>query len=952
MPITKLLYSFIENGPLTGSLFGTASYALDSVYSASLASRSNILESASSSFSTRVTNLVTDSGSFSSRAAALEIASGSFSTRITNLVSDSGSFSTRITNLVTDSSSFSTRTATLETASGSFSTRVTNLVSDSSSFSARLSSYTGSIFGTASYATKAETLVSGININAGLITASAISVTTLNVVTITSSIEYASGSNIFGTKSTDTQKFTGSVSITGSLTVNGTVTATSSYSSLAATASYFAGLSTGVANYVAKFTGANTLATSSIFESGSSVGIGTTSPGAPLTVASSTTLAAGEPSIILQGVSNTERLHIRSALGASSGQPVMLLAGARGTIASPTAVQDGDSFGFYQLGGYNGTTYRRGAAMYGKAEGAHSDTSSGTAILFQTTESGSLTLTDRMTINGAGNVGIGMTPVYKLDVTAGNGNGLRVTDSVNGVQNLLYGYNSVGYVGTATNHALAFNTNGSERLRIDTSGNVGIGTTSPAAKLHVVAPSVTTPSLTWNTTAGQILRNENLELAIGRDANAPYRLWMQVRGSDNTANDLVINPLGGNVGIGTTSPSFKTEIQQGSSGATSALRTTPQLVLKGFGGSSTYHSGIGFSMYEHTNGYWGSGILEVDDTNSYGAALAFYTSTGAASASPSERVRISSAGAIIVSSTIGTTSSRPAVGTSRIAGEIAGAYTSLGSDGGFLRLSAGGGTGVGTKSYIDLSGYSTDAALETQIQLGTAGVPRMTINVSGNVGINTTSPSAKLHVFNSTAVSAQAVTSGTNLIIESATSSYLEFRNTSDNGTNQGILFVDNNLGGYVGFTNAATDQMFIGGYAAVNLQVGASNSFGGKTTIAAITSAGAAITGAITATGNITAYFSDDRLKTKLGKIENALEKICSLDGFYYEANDLAQSLGYKAVREVGISAQSVQSVLPEIVAPAPIDSKYLTIHYERTVPLIIEAIKELRNEIAALKK
>ena len=136
------------------------------------------------------------------------------------------------------------------------------------------------------------------------------------------------------------------------------------------------------------------------------------------------------------------------------------------------------------------------------------------------------------------------------------------------------------------------------------------------------------------------------------------------------------------------------------------------------------------------------------------------------------------------------------------------------------------------------------------------------------------------------------------------------------------------------------------------------SNIFGTKSTDTQLFTGSVSITGsltvngAITATGNITAYFSDDRLKTKLGKIENALEKICSLDGFYYEANDLAQSLGYKAVREVGISAQSVQSVLPEIVAPAPIDSKYLTIHYERTVPLIIEAIKELRNEIAALKK
>jgi len=42
----------------------------------------------------------------------------------------------------------------------------------------------------------------------------------------------------------------------------------------------------------------------------------------------------------------------------------------------------------------------------------------------------------------------------------------------------------------------------------------------------------------------------------------------------------------------------------------------------------------------------------------------------------------------------------------------------------------------------------------------------------------------------------------------------------------------------------------------------------------------------------------------------------------------------------------------LPEIVAPAPIDDKYLTIRYERIAPLVVEAIKELRKEISDIKK
>ena len=42
-------------------------------------------------------------------------------------------------------------------------------------------------------------------------------------------------------------------------------------------------------------------------------------------------------------------------------------------------------------------------------------------------------------------------------------------------------------------------------------------------------------------------------------------------------------------------------------------------------------------------------------------------------------------------------------------------------------------------------------------------------------------------------------------------------------------------------------------------------------------------------------------RLKTHLGKIENALQKVNQLEGFYYEANEIAQKLGYKPKREVG---------------------------------------------------
>lgn len=99
---------------------------------------------------------------------------------------------------------------------------------------------------------------------------------------------------------------------------------------------------------------------------------------------------------------------------------------------------------------------------------------------------------------------------------------------------------------------------------------------------------------------------------------------------------------------------------------------------------------------------------------------------------------------------------------------------------------------------------------------------------------------------------------------------------------------------------------------------------------------------GEIRATNNITAYYSDDRLKNRIGNIDSPIEKLMTLNGFYYEANEKARAFGYTKQREVGVSAQEVQAVLPEIVVPAPIDENYLTVRYEKLIPLLIEAIKE----------
>ena len=118
------------------------------------------------------------------------------------------------------------------------------------------------------------------------------------------------------------------------------------------------------------------------------------------------------------------------------------------------------------------------------------------------------------------------------------------------------------------------------------------------------------------------------------------------------------------------------------------------------------------------------------------------------------------------------------------------------------------------------------------------------------------------------------------------------------------------------------------------------------------IGTAASGTTGEIRATNNVTAYYSDERLKDFHGQIEDALSKVKNLNGYYFTENETAKSLGYaNGDMQVGVSAQEVQAVLPEVVTQAPISDEYLTVYYDKLVPLLIEAIKELSDKIEKLE-
>ena len=94
--------------------------------------------------------------------------------------------------------------------------------------------------------------------------------------------------------------------------------------------------------------------------------------------------------------------------------------------------------------------------------------------------------------------------------------------------------------------------------------------------------------------------------------------------------------------------------------------------------------------------------------------------------------------------------------------------------------------------------------------------------------------------------------------------------------------------------------------------------------------------TGDLTTAGNMTAY-SDRRLKTDLKQIDKALDKLCDLTGYVFTRTDTGQ-------RQTGLIAQDVEKVLPEALGH---NGEYMSVAYGNLAGLIVEAIKELRQQV-----
>lgn len=459
----------------------------------------------------------------------------------------------------------------------------------------------------------------------------------------------------------------------------------------------------GTTNYVSKFTGATTLGNSQIFDNGSGVGVNTSSPnyttagrgvidinGSSQSMLALSVGGIGKGFLFHTGtdllVSNEINGSIK--LNTNGSEKAIITSAGNVGIGTTSPSQKLHVEGLSYFGSDIFTLNNGGIFFSGNNSYQRGIYSNASGLTLQTLGSPKVTITD------GGNVGIGTTsPNYQ---TSG-----RLVVDINGSSQSLLGFsigtNPSAYIAsTSTLTELASVSNpllftvGSERMRITSSGNVGIGTTAPQAKLHI---------------------------NNGTDRN----LWFRVNGSGTGTELLSINDAqsarqslafsassfyfdNGNVGIGTTSPASKLNVS---------------------GDNITVSAGYGLAWSGDT-----SRIMTPEDNVS--GALIQTPGIIRFNAGSSERMRITSGGNV----GIGTTS--PGFATAgRTVLTLNGSSTSL------MEFQSGG----AFKSYFYQSGTSFEIYETNTLTIAVGGSERMRVANNGNVGIGTTGPSAKLNVY-------------------------------------------------------------------------------------------------------------------------------------------------------------------------------------------------------------
>ena len=545
----------------------------------------------------------------------------------------------------------------------------------------------------------------------------------------------------------------------------------------------------------------------------------------------------------------------------------------------------------------------------------------------------------------------------------------------------------------------SFNGSTARTISYNTVGAPSTGGTGATGTwgISISGNAATATSATSATTATQVSNSLSAGTYLTGSAfnGSSAQTWTVDATSANTASKVVARDVSGNFSAGTITAA----LSGNATTATTATQVSNSLTLAtsgtGLSGSATFNgsSAQTFTVTSNaTNLNTGSAIVARDASGNFSAGTITATLSGnastATSATTAGSITSQANSATITASSSNTANQivlRDASGnfsagtiTAALNGNASTATTAANVNNGTLTMNV---SGTGLSGSQTFTANQSSAATFTVTSNATNANTASTIvarDASGNFSAGTITATLSGNATsanNSTTVNGltPSISAGVaNRVVAADSNGYIfnTYFNSSDNSQNSGVSAVMVKAGdGYLRSGTASAVATFLSGQT-MNINGSSTSCSGNAATATTATTANALNTGnnyqvnslgvgtaasgtagEIRATNNVTAYYSDDRLKTKLGNIEGALAKVKTLSGFYYEANEVAQALGYKPKREVGVSAQSVQAVLPEVVVPAPIDEQYLTVHYDKLVPLLIEAIKELEAKVAALE-
>jgi hypothetical protein len=575
---------------------------------------------------------------------------------------------------------------------------------------------------------------------------------------------------------------------------------------------------------------------------------------------------------------------------------------------------------------------------------------------------------ERARFDTSGNLGIGTSsPASKLVVSNGSNKNLEVQP---GATTYLFAYDR-----TASDYLnldiggqiLTFSTdNGSERMRLDSSGNLGIGTSSPGVKVDAVGVYRGTFNSTSNggpTTHGLELRQSTTStkaLIAGYSTSGnQIGAYIQAVNFGTAYEDLVIQPQGGNLGIGTSSPVARLTVSGIAGNGNGLMSVDGSDFIRVFG-DATFGPAINWST---------------------GDSLRFATSDSAFG-SFVERMRLDASGNLGLGVTPSAWLGNRKAFQIGLGGSIAGAanyFTELRSnsylDGGGVEryISTNAASyyylGAGTHAWFNApSGTAGNAITFTQA---------MTLDASGNLGVGITSPTSRLHLKGP--AGSNPNTNGIVFQYSTTTSNFgaIGLDNTSGDlvaasGGGAGIRFYTNSdlatTNERARITSAGeflVGTQSLGGSGGVSIYGGSvpgitinKSASGGPFNAIAFQHAGTTV-GTITTTDTATAYntSSDYRLKENIAPMIGALAKIAALKPVTYKWKvDGSDGEGFIAHELAEVCPSAVVGAKDAVDAEGKpvyqgIDTSFLVATLTAALQEAIAEINQLKADVAALK-